>query len=275
MKDLKIAVNKQMMFSAYNIKNIIVGKDLLKIGGPCSVESEAQIIRIGKEIKNKGGNIIRGGTFKGRTSVYSFQGLGIEGLKYLAETKEITGLPVVTEVLDVRDIEVIMKYTDIIQVGARNVQNFSLLKELGKVDVPIILKNGMSTTIEEWLNCAEYILSEGNMKVILCERGIRTFEDYTRNTIDFSAIAAIKQLSWLPIILDPSHGTGRPELIKTMTLCGIVAGCNGFIIEVHDQPEVAKSDGKQAISPEHFGEIVKNVDEIQNFLCQNTLNAGL
>lgn len=254
----------------YKIKNVEVGKELLKIGGPCSIESEEQIIRIGKEIKIRGGNVIRGGAFKARTSAYSFQGLGIEGLKYLSEAGKVTGLPVVTEILDVRDIEVAVKYVDIIQVGARNAQNYVLLKELGKIDMPIIIKNGMSTTIKEWLNCAEYILMGGNRKVILCERGIRTFEDYTRNTIDFSAIAAIKQLSWLPIILDPSHGTGKPELIETMTLCGVVAGCNGFMVEVHDRPEIAKSDGLQAIKPECFGKIVKKVDKLQSFLMSES-----
>ena len=263
MKGLRIAANKKNTFPLYNIKNVTVGKDFLKIGGPCSVESSYQIIRIAKAVKEGGGNILRGGVFKPRTSPYSFQGLGKEGLIYLQEASKITGLPVVTEVLDVRDIELVMEYADIIQVGARNAQCYPLLKELGKIDFPIILKNGLATSLYEWLGSAEYILSGGNEKVILCERGIKTSEIYTRNTLDLSSVAAIKNISFLPVIVDPSHGTGRKELIEPMCLSAIMAGCDGFMIEVHDFPENALSDGEQSILPTKFKEIIEKANIVK------------
>lgn len=260
MKDLKLAIKKEEEFEPYRIKDLIVGKDFLKIGGPCSVESQEQIIRIAETIKIGGGNIIRGGTFKPRTSPYSFQGLGKEGLKYLQEAGEQTGLPVVTEVIDVRDIEVVLKHVDIIQVGARNSQCYPLLKELGKIDIPVILKNGLGTSLYEWLGSAEYILSGGNRKVILCERGIKTSECFTRNTMDLSIVAAIKSISCLPVIIDPSHGTGKRELIEPMCLSGIMGGCDGFMVEVHDFPQDALSDGAQALLPQDFKRIVDKAD---------------
>lgn len=269
MKDLKCMLKENCSTpEAYRIKNLEVGRDFIIIGGPCSIESEEQIIRIGLLVKEFGGNVIRGGAFKPRTSPYSFQGLGLEGLKYLKEAGDITGLPVISEVLDVRDLEEAIKYVDIIQVGARNTQCFSLLKELGKTDVPVILKNGINTTIYEWLCSAEYILNGGNRKVILCERGIRTTENYTRNTLDLSAVAAIKTLSYLPVIVDPSHGTGKRELIEKMCLCSIMAGGDGIMVEVHDAPDTALSDGDQALLPGEFKSIVEKA-AILNTLYKN------
>ncbi len=262
MKDLKLALKKSGICSSFKIRDLEVGRDFLKIGGPCSIESREQIIRIGKAVKECGGNVIRGGAFKPRTSPYSFQGLGIRGLEYLKEAGEITGLPVVSEVIDVRDLESIMKYVDMIQVGARNVQCFPLLKELGKIDMPVILKNGLDTSLHEWLSSAEYILSGGNKKVILCERGIRTNESYTRNTLDLSVVAAIKEISCLPVIVDPSHGTGKRELIESMSLSSIMAGSDGIMIEVHDFPKEALSDGEQAILPNEFKKIIIKVNKL-------------
>lgn len=256
MEELKYTL-KKLDFNSYRIKELEIGRDFIIIGGPCSIESEEQILRIGKLIKKHGGNVIRGGAFKPRTSPYSFQGLGMKGLEYLKEAGDITGLPVITEVLDVRDLEDAVKYVDMIQVGARNAQCYSLLKELGKIDIPVVLKNGINTSIHEWLCSAEYILSGGNHKVILCERGIRTSENYTRNTMDLSAVAAIKHLTNLPIITDPSHGTGKRELIEKMSLSSIMAGSDGIMIEVHDNPAKALSDGEQALLPKEFGNIVR------------------
>lgn len=263
MKDLKLAIKGTEVFVPYKIKNICVGKDFLKIGGPCSVESQNQIIRIGKEVKKCGGNVIRGGAFKPRTSPYSFQGLGEDGLKFLQEAGEITGLPVVTEVMDVRNINMVMKYVDIIQVGARNSQCYPLLKELGRIDIPVIVKNGLGISLYEWLGSVEYILNEGNKKVILCERGIKTSECYTRNTLDLSIVAALKNISYLPVIVDPSHGTGRRELIEPMCLSSVMAGCDGIMVEIHDFPQQALSDGKQALLPEEFKKVVDEVDIIK------------
>lgn len=217
-----------------------------------------KLLRLEEEI------YLEGGVFKPRTSPYSFQGLGKEGLAYLHEAGKITGLPVITEVLDVRDIETVIEYVDIIQVGARNAQCYPLLKELGKIDFPIILKNGLATSLDEWLGSAEYILNEGNSKVILCERGIKTFEKYTRNTLDLSIIAAIKSISFLPVIVDPSHGTGRKELIEPMCLSAIMAGCDGLMIEVHDSPDNALSDGEQSLLPIEFKHLIEKTNLAKN-----------
>lgn len=271
MYNLKLVIKESGVFVPFKIKNLIVGKDFLKIGGPCSVESYEQIARIGGHIKRTGGNIIRGGAFKPRTSPYAFQGIGIRGLEYLKEIGEKTGLPVVSEVMDVRDLDTAIRYVDIIQVGARNVQNYPLLKELGMMDIPVILKNGFCTTLQEWLSSAEYILDKGNYKVILCERGIRTHENYTRNTLDLSIVAAIKRICCLPIIIDPSHGTGCPDLIEPMCLSGICAGCDGIMVEVHDSPEAALSDGEQSILPSHFGKIIKSVDKLRQFCTESDI----
>ena len=233
--------------------NVKVGdKEVVIIAGPCSVESEKQIIEIAETVKKAGACMLRGGAFKPRTSPYSFQGLEEEGLIFLRNAREATGLPVVTEILKPADIDLICKYTDILQVGARNVQNFPLLKEVGKTDKPILLKRGMMTTIEEFLMSAEYILSSGNQNVILCERGIRTFETATRNTLDLSCIPVLREKTHLPVIIDPSHGTGHWRLVAPMSYAAIAAGADGLIIEVHPQPDQAVSDGIQSLKPAKF-----------------------
>jgi 3-deoxy-7-phosphoheptulonate synthase len=229
-----------------------IGEDFVVIAGPCSVESEAQTIGTARKVKDAGANMLRGGAFKPRTSPYDFQGLGLKGLKILEKAKKETGLPVVTEVTDPRDVSWVCEYADVLQIGTRNMQNFSLLKEVGKVDTPVLLKRGMYSTLKEWLNCAEYILAEGNPSVILCERGIRTFETYTRNTLDLSMVPSVKEISHLPIIVDPSHGTGRLSIIEPMSLAAMAAGADGIIIEVHYNPAEALCDKDQAMPPEMF-----------------------
>ncbi|HUJ72792.1 MAG TPA: 3-deoxy-7-phosphoheptulonate synthase [Verrucomicrobiae bacterium] len=226
------------------------------MSGPCSVESREQILEIAKIVKKAGASVLRGGAFKPRTSPYTFQGLGKEGLKLLAEAREATGLPVITELMDTKDTELVVEYADIIQIGARNMQNFSLLKEVGRCKKPAMLKRGMAATIKDVLLSAEYILSEGNMNVMLCERGIRTFETYTRNTLDLSAVPALKKESHLPVIVDPTHGAGHRELIPTMALAAVAAGADGIMVEVHNNPEAALSDGDQAMLPDKFDALV-------------------
>lgn len=228
------------------------GKEFVVMAGPCSVESEAQIIESAHAVKAGGARILRGGAFKPRTSPYSFQGLEEEGLKLLAKAREETGLPFVTEVVNPRDVEMVARYADVMQVGARNVQNFALLKMLGQLDKPILLKRGMATTIQEYLMSAEYILSEGNQRVILCERGIRTFETATRNTLDISAVPVLKNQTHLPVIIDPSHATGHAYLIAPMCYAAAAAGADGLIVEVHPRPEEAASDGPQSLRPADF-----------------------
>jgi 3-deoxy-7-phosphoheptulonate synthase len=226
------------------------------IAGPCSVESEEQILQAAEVAKEAGANMLRGGAFKPRTSPYSFQGLELEGLRLLAKAREKTGLPIVTEVLSPEDIEMVAEFADVLQVGARNMQNFSLLKKLGRVRRPVLLKRGMMCTVKETLMSVEYILSNGNPEVILCERGIRTFEDSTRNTLDLSAVSLVKQWSHVPIIVDPTHGTGLKQLILPMCKAAIAAGADGVMIEVHPKPEEALSDGFQALLPDQFRELV-------------------
>lgn len=238
------------------------GEEIVVIAGPCSVESEKQIIETARAVKKAGAKALRGGAFKPRTSPYSFQGMGEKGLKLLYKAREVTGLPIVTELMDTEDIQLISEYTDVIQVGARNVQNFSLLKKLGKTKKPVLLKRGMMTTIDEFLMSAEYILSGGNPNVILCERGIRTFETATRNTLDISAIPVLKERTHLPVIVDPSHGTGMWQYVPPMALAAIAAGADGLIIEVHPKPEEAKSDGPQSLKPERFEELMKQAKNI-------------
>ena len=222
------------------------------IAGPCSVESRASILEVAAAVKQGGAVALRGGAFKPRTSPYSFQGLGEEGLKLLAEAREKTGLPVVTEALDTRDVALVAKYADCLQIGARNMQNFNLLREVGKAGKPVLLKRGAGSTIEELLMSAEYVMSEGNRDVILCERGIRTLETYTRNTLDLSAIPVIKKLSHLPVVVDPSHGVGRWDLVPAMAKAAVAAGADGLIIEVHPHPDEAFSDGPQSLKPDTF-----------------------
>ncbi|HZK34238.1 MAG TPA: 3-deoxy-7-phosphoheptulonate synthase [Bacillota bacterium] len=226
------------------------------ITGPCSVESEEQIEGIAQAVKENGASFLRGGAYKPRFSPYTFQGLGLEGLDYLKHAREITGLPIVSEITSVCMVERFAEDVDIIQVGARNMQNFVLLRELGKVNKPILLKRGFSATIEEWLMSAEYILSGGNEQVILCERGIRTFETYTRNTLDISSIPAIKRLSHLPVIVDPSHATGKAWMVEAMSKAAVVVGADGVIIEVHNNPAAALCDGPQSITPKQFQHIM-------------------
>ncbi len=236
--------------------NNIGGNKIHVIAGPCSVESEEQIVATAEIVKEAGASFLRGGAFKPRTSPYSFQGLGVEGLKLLKKARERTGLPIVTEVMTVTDIDVVAEYADIVQVGARNVQNFALLSRLGKIDRPILFKRGMSTTIKEYLMAAEYIMNEGNYNVILCERGIRTFEDSTRNTLDLGAVALLKKYSHLPVIVDPSHATGYWFLVPPMAKAAIAAGADGIMIEVHPNPKEAVSDGIQSLKPTRFATLM-------------------
>lgn len=244
-------------------RELTVGdKQIIVMAGPCSVENEKLLLKIAKKVKEAGATVLRGGAFKPRTSPYSFQGLGEEGLKYLARAKEETGLLIVTELMDARDMVLVEKYADLIQIGARNMQNFNLLKEVGQSKKPILLKRGMSSTIKELLMSAEYILSEGNFNVILCERGIRTFEDYTRFTLDISAVAAIKALSHLPVIVDPSHATGRWGLVASCAKAAVASGCDGLLIEVHPNPEEALSDGSQSLLPENFSTLMQDLKKI-------------
>lgn len=242
----------------------IGGREIIVIAGPCSVENRDQVLEIAKSVKESGAKALRGGAYKPRTSPYSFQGLGEEGLKILSDVKKETGLPIVTEIMDTKDVELFEKYTDVFQVGTRNIQNFPLLKRLGKVSKPVLLKRGMMTTIEEFLMAAEYVVSGGNPNVILCERGIRTFDsEFTRNILDLSSIPVLKKETHLPIIVDPSHGTGRRDLVIPMSKAAIAAGADGLLIEVHPKPEEALSDGYQSITLEMFKKLM---DEIKPFL---------
>ena len=239
--------------------SLIGGNNLAVMAGPCSVESEDQIIEIAKSVKESGATFLRGGAFKPRTSPYSFQGLELEGLELLKKAREATGLPIVTEIMSTDYIDVFERDVDVIQVGARNMQNFDLLKQLGKTRKPILLKRGLSATIEEWLMSAEYIMAAGNENVILCERGIRTFENYTRNTLDLSAIPVVKRKSHLPVIVDPSHAAGYWYLVEPLAKAAISAGADGLMIEVHNNPQCALSDGQQSIKPESFKKIMDKV----------------
>jgi 3-deoxy-7-phosphoheptulonate synthase len=235
---------------------------LAVIAGPCSVESRDGLLAVAKEVRSAGAHLLRGGAFKPRTSPYAFQGLGEEALRYLADAKRETGMPVVTELMDPRETPVVLRYADVIQVGARNMQNFRLLKELGTHQTPVLLKRGMSSTIRELVMSAEYIMSEGNYNVILCERGIRTFEDATRNTLDLSAVPVLKQLTHLPVIVDPSHGTGKWDLVAPMALAAVAAGADGIMVEVHPKPEEALSDGPQALLPVKFSRLMGDLRRV-------------
>jgi 3-deoxy-7-phosphoheptulonate synthase len=237
----------------------IGGPELVIMAGPCSVESEKQALAIGMAVKDLGAQIFRGGAYKPRTSPYSFQGLGEEGLKILAKVRQDTGLLIVTEATDLENIGLVEEYADIIQIGARNMQNYALLKKAGQTNRPILLKRGMAATIEETLMSAEYIMSEGNSQVILCERGIRTFSDNTRNTLDISSIPSFKEASHLPVIVDPSHAAGRRDFVIPLSRAAIAVGANGLIVEVHNDPAHAMSDGKQSLFPEQFGELILEI----------------
>jgi 3-deoxy-7-phosphoheptulonate synthase len=242
-----------------SVNGVRVGEDFVVIAGPCSVEDEEQTLRTALQVKEAGAHMLRGGAFKPRTSPYDFQGLGLKGLKILSKARDLTGLPVVTEVTDPRDVSWVCEYADVLQIGTRNMQNFSLLKEVGKADRPVLLKRGMHATLMEWLNCAEYILSEGNSRVILCERGIRTFETYTRNTLDIGIVPAVREVSHLPVIVDPSHGTGRLSLIEPMSLAALAAGADGVLIEVHCNPRDALCDKDQAMPPDRFAGLMRKL----------------
>lgn len=267
---LKVQHPFKLANKLFHPENTIIDVDGIKIGGgnitimagPCSVESEEQLMSIARGVKALGAHILRGGAYKPRTSPYSFQGLGEEGLKILKKAKKETGMPIVTEVMCTEIFDVVEAYADILQIGARNMQNFPLLRRAGKSNKPILLKRGMSATIEELLMSAEYIMAEGNTKVILCERGIRTFETYTRNTLDISAVPAIKALSHLPIIVDPSHASGRWAMITPLSKAAVAVGSDGLMIEVHNNPENALSDGAQSLKPEKFEQLMKEINKI-------------
>ncbi|WIW71626.1 3-deoxy-7-phosphoheptulonate synthase [Anaerosinus gibii] len=244
----------------------IGGGQLGVMAGPCAVESREQLLEAATAVKVAGAHFLRGGAFKPRTSPYDFQGLAEKGLKMLAEVGQETGLKVVTEIVDVNAIDMHCEYADVLQVGARNMQNFQLLKVVGKANKPVLLKRGLSATISEWLNAAEYIMAEGNYNVILCERGIRTYETYTRNTLDLGAVAIVKELSHLPVIVDPSHGTGRWQMVRPMARAAIAAGADGLMIEVHPNPEIALCDGKQSLTPSNFNEVMNEVEKFAQLM---------
>jgi 3-deoxy-7-phosphoheptulonate synthase len=267
MNNLKlVAARPDGVRTVVNVLGVRVGEGLVVIAGPCSVESEDQTIRTAVAVKAAGAQMLRGGAFKPRTSPYAFQGMGLKGLKMLDKARRETGLPVVTEVVDTRDVSWVGEYADVLQIGARNMQNFSLLREVGKSGKPILLKRGMYSTLEEWLNCAEYILAEGNDQVILCERGIRTFETYTRNTLDLSAVQAVLRESHLPVLVDPSHGTGIRGMISPMSMAAVAAGADGLEIEVHVNPEAALSDKDQQLTPAQFTVLMDRLRRLRAFL---------
>lgn len=244
----------------------IGGGGLVVMAGPCAVESRDQLLTAAEIAREGGAQFLRGGAFKPRTSPYSFQGLERRGLEFLAEARENTGLKIVTEVVDVTSVDMVAEYADVLQIGARNMQNFRLLQAVGQAGKPVLLKRGIAATISEWLHAAEYILSEGNYEVVLCERGIRTFEEYTRNTLDLSAVGAVKELSHLPVIVDPSHGTGRRGLVRPMALAAVAAGADGLMVEMHPNPAVALSDGPQSLDPDEYRELMRSVSALAAFL---------
>ncbi|NNF97869.1 MAG: 3-deoxy-7-phosphoheptulonate synthase [Desulfobacteraceae bacterium] len=266
MKNLKLAAHSSSEKTIIPVGDLEIGRDFVVIAGPCSIESREQTMTTAAAVKASGADMLRGGAFKPRTSPYSFQGLGLEGLKLLYEAGRENGLPIITEVIDPRDVTWVAEFSDILQIGTRNMQNFSLLKEVGMTSRPVLLKRGMYSTLEEWLNCAEYILSEGNPNVILCERGIRTFEQYTRNTLDLSAVPALKELTHLPVIIDPTHSTGRLSLIEPMSLASVAAGADGLIVEVHHDPEKALCDADQALTPVLFDNLMRRIRPLQAFM---------
>ncbi len=237
------------------------GTNFAVIAGPCSVEGRDEYLNIARFVKQAGAQMLRGGAFKPRSSPYAFQGMGEEGLKILAEARDVTDLPVVTEVMDARDVDLVVEYADVLQIGARNMQNFTLLKEVGQAPKPVMIKRGLSSTIEEFLMAAEYVVSSGNKDVILCERGIRTFETYTRNTLDLSCVPLVKKLSHLPIIVDPSHGAGRWDIVEPLSVASVAVGAHGLMIEVHPNPEEAFSDGYESLKFDNFENLMKNVKQ--------------
>ncbi len=251
----------------------IGGDEFVVMAGPCAVENREQLLEAADIAKKGGAQFLRGGAYKPRTSPYSFQGLEEEGLKYLAEAKEKTGLRIVTEVTEVDAVDTVARYADLLQIGARNMQNFRLLKEVGRTSKPVLLKRGLAATLDEWLNAAEYILNEGNPNVIFCERGIRSYETYTRNTLDLSAVAAVKHLSHLPIIVDPSHGTGKWRLVKPMALAAVAAGADGLIMEMHPNPARALSDGPQSLTPANYNDLMRDVKKLAKFMRDEKIHS--
>ena len=259
---IKLATNQIERKSVRVGAHIIGGEKIVVIAGPCSVESREQIMEVARRVKEAGAKMLRGGAFKSRTLPYSFQGLGIEGLKMLAEAREETGLPVVTEVVSPKTVGIVEEYADILQIGARSMQNYPLLRRIGAARKPVLLKRGFSSTIEEWLSSAEYILAGGNDDVILCERGIRTYQNLTRFTLDLSAVPILNEVSRLPVVVDPSHGTGVRSLVSPMAKAAVAAGADGLLIEVHPRPEEAKSDGDQSLRPEEFQELMRIIKPV-------------
>lgn len=266
--ELKLVSKKDdLQYKRIQVKNVVIGQGEMTIfAGPCAIEGREQIFQTAERVKACGGHILRGGAFKPRTSPYSFQGLGEEGLKLMKEAGDYYQLPIVSEVMDTREVELTSQYVDIIQIGSRNMQNYSLLREVGKANKPVLLKRGMAASIEDWLMAAEYIAAEGNDDIILCERGIRTFDTYTRNTLDLSVVPIIKQLTYLPIIVDPSHGTGRRELVAPMAKASIAAGADGIIVEIHPNPEVALSDGPQSLTFPEFEKLSGDMRALYEFI---------
>lgn len=280
-KTVAISKSYKLASREFHPRSSVVDVAGVKIGdgtpvvmsGPCAVESREQLFEAADIVKKAGAQFLRGGAYKPRTSPYSFQGLEEQGLKFLAEARERTGLKVVTEVTTVEAVDRVAAYADMLQIGARNMQNFGLLKAVGKSGKPVLLKRGLAATLDEWLNAAEYIMNEGNPDVVLCERGIRTYETYTRNTLDLSAVAAVKHLSHLPIIVDPSHGTGKWRMVQPMAYAAIAAGADGLMIEMHPNPAKALSDGPQSLTPEHFERVMNGVRKLSSFLREERLAA--
>ena len=278
-KTVEISNSYKLASREFHPQSTIVDVDGVKIGGgnlvvmagPCAVESREQLFEAADLVKKSGAQFLRGGAYKPRTSPYSFQGLEETGLRYLAEARERTGLKIVTEVTEVEAVATVAQYADMLQIGARNMQNFRLLKEVGRSDKPVLLKRGLAATLNEWLNAAEYIMSEGNPNVVFCERGIRTYETYTRNTLDLSAVAAIKHLSHLPIIVDPSHGTGKWRMVKPMAFAAVAAGADGLMMEMHPNPAKALSDGPQSLTPENFAALMQGLQRLSGFLQESGL----
>ncbi len=266
MKNIKLSSLQEKAKTIVRVGHIKVGEGFCIVAGPCTVESEEQTVRTAHAVKQLGADMLRGGAFKPRTSPYAFQGLGLKGLKILKKAKDETGLPIVTEVIDTRDVPWVMEYADVLQIGARNMQNFSLLKEVAKSRKPVLLKRGMNSTIEEFLNCAEYILDGGNPDVILCERGVRTFETYTRNTLDISAVPSLKELTHLPVIVDPSHASGRASLVPALSFAAVAAGADGLMVEVDINPAEAVCDRDQTLSPSEFGKMAAKIRALHQFM---------
>ena len=271
---IKLAANRGEK-TIVQVGDVSIGAEKVAvIAGPCSVESREQMLEVARSVKASGAAMIRGGAFKPRTLPYSFQGLGVEGLKILAEAREETGLPVVTEVMSPENVGIVEEYADILQIGARNMQNYPLLKRVGKACKPVLLKRGLSSTVEEWLSAAEYVLAGGNEEVILCERGIRTYQKLTRFTLDLSVVPLLKEVSSLPVVVDPSHGTGVRSLVSPMAKAAVAAGADGLLIEVHPNPEEAKSDGAQSLRPKEFRELMIGLDPVARAVGRSLLGRG-